>query len=59
MSDLIISVKEARKLLGKKYDYMTDEQIEDTIIQLDEITRLSMKQSVEKLSEEKLHPNNN
>jgi len=28
MSDLIISVKEAGELLGKKYDYMTDEQIE-------------------------------
>jgi hypothetical protein len=44
MSNLIISVEEARKLLGKKYAYMTDEQIEDLIIQLDEIARLTIKQ---------------
>jgi hypothetical protein len=49
MPGLIISVKEARKLLGKKYDHMTDEQIEDMIVQLDEIARLSIKQSLEKL----------
>jgi len=46
---LIISVDEARKLLGKKYDYMTDDQLEDLIIQLDEIARLSIRDSIEKL----------
>lgn len=54
-SRLIISVKEARKLLGKDYDHMTDEQIEDLIIQLDEIARLSIRDSIEKIrSGEKL-----
>jgi hypothetical protein len=52
MSDLIISVKEARKLLGKKYDHMTDEQVEDLIIQLNEVARLSMKQTAQRLAKE-------
>lgn len=49
MADLIISVKEARKLLGKKYDLMSDDQIEELIVQLDEIARLSIKQSIERI----------
>jgi 5-bromo-4-chloroindolyl phosphate hydrolysis protein len=49
MSDLIITVKEARKLLGKDYEQMTDEQIEELIIQLDEIARLSLRQSIERI----------
>lgn len=52
MSDLIISVKEARKLLGKDYDHMTDEQIEGIIVQLDEIARLSIRQSIERIKNE-------
>jgi Ca2+-binding EF-hand superfamily protein len=51
MSDLIISIKEARKLLGKEYDHMTDEQVEDLIIQLDEIARLSIRQFIERYKE--------
>ena len=46
---LIISVDEARKLLGKKYDHMTDEQIEDIILHLDEIARLYIQDAIEKL----------
>lgn len=49
MSEPIISAKEARNLLGKEYDHMTDKQIEDLIIQLDEIARLSIKQSIERI----------
>lgn len=48
-SRLIISVKEARKLLGKEHASMTDEQVENLIIQLDEIARLSFKQSIERI----------
>ena len=32
---LIITVKEARKLLGKDFKQMTDKQIEDIVIKLD------------------------
>lgn len=32
---LIITVKEARKLLGKDFRQMTDKQIEDIVIKLD------------------------
>ena len=49
MPELIISIKEARKLLGKDYDRMTDEQLEDLIIQLDEIARLTIRQSIERI----------
>ena len=47
--NLIISVTEARKLLGKKYEHMSDEQIQDLIIQLDEIATLSIRQAALKL----------
>ena len=32
---LIVTIKEARKLLGKDFKQMTDKQIEDIVIQLD------------------------
>ena len=32
---LIITVKEARKLLGKDFKQMTDKQVEDVVIKLD------------------------
>lgn len=35
----IITVKEARKILGKKYDDMSDEQIERTISLLHSIAK--------------------
>lgn len=45
---LIISVVEVRKLLGKEHASLTDEQIEDLIVQLDGIASLSIKQSIER-----------
>ena len=32
---LIITVKEARKLLGKDFKQMTDKQVEDIVVKLD------------------------
>ncbi len=43
-SRLIISVKEARKLLGKDASKMTDQEVEKLIIDLDEIARLYFKE---------------
>ena len=44
MSDnLIISVKEARKILGKKYDIHSDETIERIIQRLDGIAECFIK----------------
>lgn len=41
---LIISVKEARKILGKKIsDKMSDEEVERLIIDLDEIARFTIR----------------
>ena len=45
----IISIKEARKLLGKKYEQVSDEDIEVMINQFDEIARLTIRQYLEKL----------
>lgn len=38
----IISVKEARKLLGKDYENLTDEKIVELIDQLHELAKLSL-----------------
>lgn len=38
----IISVKEARKLLGKDYENLTDEKIAELIDQLHELAKLSL-----------------
>ncbi|MGB3023205.1 MAG: hypothetical protein WBB39_00155 [Candidatus Saccharimonadales bacterium] len=38
----IISVKEARKLLGKDYQNLTDEKIAELIEQLHELAKLSL-----------------
>jgi len=38
----IISVKEARKLLGKDYEKLTDEKIAELIRQLHELAKLSL-----------------
>lgn len=38
----IMSVKEARKLLGKKYADMTDEKIEELIEQTHELAKIAL-----------------
>jgi hypothetical protein len=38
----IISVKEARKLLGKDYEKLTDEKIAELIEQLHELAKLAL-----------------
>lgn len=43
---LAIGVKEARKLLGKDFKSMTDEQIEDIVIKLHLIAKGFVKSSV-------------
>jgi hypothetical protein len=35
----IISVKEARKLLGKQFDYLTDDEVQRMVALLDNIAR--------------------
>jgi hypothetical protein len=39
---LIVTVKEARKLLGKKYSHLSDEHIEFMIVQLHGIAKGSV-----------------
>ncbi len=38
----IISVKEARKLLGKEYENLSDEKIAELVEQLHELAKLSL-----------------
>lgn len=38
----IISVKEARKILGKKYEKMTDKQVEEIINDLDFMAKMAL-----------------
>lgn len=38
----IISVKEARKLLGKEYDSLTDEKVTELVEQLHGLAKLSL-----------------
>lgn len=47
MAKPIISVKEARKILGKDAEKMTDQQIEDTIETLDLLATQAFKQAEE------------
>jgi hypothetical protein len=49
MAELIISVKEARELLGKAGQDMTEEEIEDLIINLDVIAKHSLEMARKKL----------
>lgn len=43
MRDLIISVKEARKILGKSAHDLTDDEIEKIIIDLEALARFTLK----------------
>ena len=38
----IMSVKEARKLLGKKYEHMTDEEVSELVEQTHEFAKLAL-----------------
>ncbi|HUA13455.1 MAG TPA: hypothetical protein VL989_03070 [Candidatus Sulfotelmatobacter sp.] len=49
MTSLIISVKEARKLLGKDYNHLSDEQIEDLIINLHEIAKGALRMATDRV----------
>jgi Ca2+-binding EF-hand superfamily protein len=49
MTGLIISVAEARELLGKAGKNMTDEEIEDLIVNLDVIAKHSLEMARNKL----------
>jgi hypothetical protein len=44
-------VKEARKLLGKGYDHLSDEQVEDLIINLYEIAKGALKMATTRVSD--------
>lgn len=46
-TDLIISIKEARKILGKEAEDLSDDQVEDLIINFQSIAKLYI-QSVPK-----------
>lgn len=39
---LIISSKETRKILGKRYDYLTDEDIEALIKELEALAEIAL-----------------
>jgi uncharacterized protein YjgD (DUF1641 family) len=45
---LIISIKEARKILGKSYEHMSDEEVESLIENLDAIAIVSLRDAREK-----------
>lgn len=52
----IMSVKETRKLLGKKYEHMTDEEVTELVEQTHEFAKLALemaKQERLKKSEQK------
>jgi hypothetical protein len=44
--DLVITVKEVRKLLGKDFKELNDNQVKDMIVKLDLITRGFIAQSI-------------
>jgi len=50
MKNPIISVKEARKILGKDADGMSDEQIEETIQTLDTLAGHALELAKQELS---------
>ncbi len=45
-ADLVITVKEARKLLGKDFKELSDDQVKDMIVKLDLITKGFINQSI-------------
>jgi len=49
----IISIKEARKLLGKEAENMTDEQVVELIGQTHELAKLALDVARDKLAREK------
>jgi hypothetical protein len=49
----IMSVKEARKLLGKDAKDMTDEQVEELVEQTHELAKLALDVARDKLAREK------
>ena len=53
----IMSVKEARKLLGKKYASMTDADIEKLVEQTHELAKLALEVARDKLTREKCNEN--
>ena len=55
----IMSVKEARKLLGKKYEHMTDEEVTELVEQTHEFAKLSLEMSKqERLKKSGIRTNN-
>lgn len=46
----IISVKEARKLLGKEYENLTDEKVADLVEQLHGLANVSLDMARERLA---------
>lgn len=44
--DLTLSVKEARKLLGKQYKHFSDDEIEEIVILLDTVAKEFIQTSV-------------
>ena len=48
---LIISVKEARKLLGKEYENLTDEKVAELVEQLHELAKVSLDMARERLKD--------
>jgi hypothetical protein len=49
----IMSVKEARKLLGKEADNMTDTQVTELVEQTHELAKLALEVARDKLAKEK------
>ena len=49
----IISVKEARKLLGKEHENLTDEEVAELIEQTHELAKLALDVARDKLAREK------
>ncbi|MDB5179425.1 MAG: hypothetical protein JWN12_57 [Candidatus Saccharibacteria bacterium] len=49
----IISVKEARKLLGKEHENLTDEEVVELIEQTHELAKLALDVARDKLAREK------
>ena len=49
----IISVKEARKLLGKEAKGMTDKQVAELVEQTDELAKLALEVARDKIAREK------
>lgn len=50
--ELVISVKEARKILGKDYEHLSDDEIEKLIMDLDAMAVLALRAAREKVLKE-------